>query len=173
MITEIKTTTFLPVDGHAGYWVCSDGHAYSSKRHNGSGWRRLAENRHDYGYAMINLRRADGKWRQVLLHRLVCKAFNGPLAGQMVRHLDGDPTNNAPSNLVCGSAKENSADRDRHGNTRRGRLHGNAKLTDSDVREIRKRRNNGEPRKEIAARFGITDVNVGFISKRKTWKHVV
>ncbi len=36
------------------------------------------------------------------LHRLICEAFHGPCPeGQECRHLDGDPSNNRPENLVA------------------------------------------------------------------------
>jgi hypothetical protein len=47
-----------------------------------------------------------------------------------------------------------------------------AKLTPDDVREIRRRRAAGEPRKAIAESFGIDVTNVSMIALRKTWAHV-
>jgi hypothetical protein len=54
----------------------------------------------------------------------------------------------------------------------RGSAHGNAKLTEADVVEIRARRTRGEPYRVIAAAFGITPTNACFICKRKAWAHV-
>lgn len=48
-----------------------------------------------------------------------------------------------------------------------------AKLTEDDVREIRRRRESGEILKAIAADFGITFGLVGHIAKRRIWKHVI
>lgn len=52
------------------------------------------------------------------IHRLVCEAFNGaaPSTRAVVRHIDGDKTNNTPANLAWGTHSENSADTVAHGN---------------------------------------------------------
>lgn len=54
----------------------------------------------------------------------------------------------------------------------RGTLNPRAKLTDNDVREIRRRRANGEFTTTLAAEFGVTDPIIGLIAKRKLWAHV-
>jgi len=57
-----------------------------------------------------------GKVKTVAVHRLVGEAFIGPLLpGLETRHMDGDPTNNAVSNLVYGTHLENVRDMRRHG----------------------------------------------------------
>lgn len=51
------------------------------------------------------------------IHSLVAEAFAGPRpAGMVVRHLDGDSTNCAASNLVYGTWSQNNHDCVRHGN---------------------------------------------------------
>lgn len=58
------------------------------------------------------------------VHKLVAKAFLAPKAkGQQMRHLDGNKYNNDVSNLIWGTAKENAADREKHGHTSRGLKH--------------------------------------------------
>lgn len=66
------------------------------------------------GYFVIKLGR-----KNVLVHRLVCEAFNGPPPPDktIVRHLDGTRTNNHYQNLAWGTHAENAADRDAHGRT--------------------------------------------------------
>ncbi len=54
----------------------------------------------------------------------------------------------------------------------RGEHAGCAKLTAADVVIIRQRAANGEMKIRIAADFGVSDVNVGCIVRRETWKHV-
>jgi HNH endonuclease/NUMOD4 motif len=55
--------------------------------------------------------------KAVRVHRLVALAFIGPapFPGALVRHVDDDPSNNKPSNLVWGTQKENMADAIRNG----------------------------------------------------------
>ncbi|MGL5880995.1 MAG: HNH endonuclease signature motif containing protein [Xenococcaceae cyanobacterium] len=59
------------------------------------------------------------KSRSVLVHRLMALTFLGspPTPFHQVRHLNGDPTCNKIENLAWGTAKENAADRVRHGRT--------------------------------------------------------
>lgn len=85
------------------------------------------------GYLRIVFSR--GKTRRTLsVHKAVAEAFFGlPADGLQVRHLDGDPSNNAACNLAYGTAKENADDRVRHGTNVAGDLHPRAKTTDVQV----------------------------------------
>ncbi len=62
----------------------------------------------------------DGKYKTRLIHRLVAEAFYGyePNGYKQTRHLDGDNTNNNPSNLDWGTQKNNWADRRLHNGER-------------------------------------------------------
>lgn len=54
--------------------------------------------------------------RRIWVHRAVALAFHGPCPeGLEVRHLDGAPANNAPSNLKYGTRSENNYDKRQHG----------------------------------------------------------
>lgn len=67
------------------------------------------------GYWFVTVQR-DGQPIIVLVHRAVAAAFIGPApAGQEVRHLDGDTSNNCVVNLSYGTHGENMADRVAHG----------------------------------------------------------
>ena len=67
------------------------------------------------GYPFVTLHR-DGRNFHRKVHHLVCEAFNGPRpSGALVRHLDGNPCNNVPSNLAWGTASENIHDTVNHG----------------------------------------------------------
>ena len=67
------------------------------------------------GYARVCLSR-DGHDLLERVHRVVARAFHGePLAGQVVRHRNGDGTNSAASNLEWGTESENELDSVRHG----------------------------------------------------------
>lgn len=107
-------------------------------------------------------------------------------------HCDNPPCVN-PSHLFVGTPADNSADMVRKGRARSGasidvlrpggELHPNhwnvrgtqvntAKLTEDDVRQIRRLSVSGLSYSQIGARFGVTKYNVGFIVRRVTWKHV-
>jgi hypothetical protein len=65
-------------------------------------------------YRQISLR-IHGKDCDVMVHRLVAEAFHGSPEGRIARHLDGDSSNNAASNLAWGSPSENQLDSVQHG----------------------------------------------------------
>lgn len=80
----------------------------------------------------------DRKLRVRTVHSLVAEAFIGPRPeGADTRHLDGDRANNHVENIAYGTKRENMADRERHGRTRRGQDNGNARLSNADVDMIR------------------------------------
>lgn len=67
------------------------------------------------GYIAYGLWNA-GKQLRRTGHSMVMRAFVGERPeGMQIRHLDGDPTNNALSNLAYGSASENRKDSVQHG----------------------------------------------------------
>lgn len=67
------------------------------------------------GYKRVNLSK-ENRQTTFGVHRLVAAAFFGPpLAGQEVRHLSGDPSDNRPQNLCYGTRSENNLDQVRHG----------------------------------------------------------
>lgn len=54
----------------------------------------------------------------------------------------------------------------------RGEANPRARLTDDEVRAIRRRRNAGERSAGLAAEFGITPRMVNLIARRERWSHV-
>lgn len=68
--------------------------------------------RHDAGYREFFL-----NYTPQFAHRVVCAAWNGVPFGPdlLVRHLDGDASNNHYNNLAWGTPQENSDDRRLHG----------------------------------------------------------
>jgi hypothetical protein len=112
------------------------------------------------------------KWRW--LHALILEAFKGPCPkGLECRHLNGDPTDNQPSNLEWGTRSENIQDRIRHGESAgwTGSIHGVVKLNDDSARAIYLRRMQGATLGEIAEEFGVSTATVWSISKGRTWTH--
>lgn len=108
------------------------------------------------------------------VHRLVAAAFIGPCPpGHQVNHLDCDKANNVPENLEYVTADRNKAHAVAHGRHAYGEGHGRARLTENDVRAIR-RANITIPgtMDRLAQRLGVSPVTIGKVHRRETWKHV-
>lgn len=156
------------IPGFDGYEASSLGRIRRVRDYNSTWAGRVLSPRvtaKGYEYVVPSVR---NERRTMKIHRLVCLAFHGeaPPGAECVRHLDGDPSNNRPENLVWGTAAENAADTLRH-----GRQH-NSHLTADDVREIRRLREAGVSGLEVAGMFGISPPSVSAIFKRRTWREV-
>lgn len=77
-----------------------------------------------------------------------------------------------PNHLYWASKAENYRDRVTHGVSQRGSKHGQAKLTESDVREIRTLCANGMSRSKAAAKFGVARQTVNSVVWRHIWSWV-
>ncbi len=114
------------------------------------------------------------KGRTVDAHRASWQEVNGPIpAGMHVLHTcDTRPCIN-PNHLFLGTPLTNAKDRQDKGRWRggdiRGEASGNAKLTETQVLEIRAA---SGTLKEIAARYGITASAVEKIRYRVSWRHL-
>lgn len=120
-------------------------------------------------YLAVSLSR-DGEKKQVPIHDLVAAAFIGPKPPQhQTRHWDDDLNNNVVTNIVYGTAAENSEDMTRNGKRRRGERHSAAKLSPGQVTYIRQTDKLGI---HVAEELGVSAGHVSNIRKRKTWKHL-
>lgn len=115
----------------------------------------------------------DGRVRGVQVHTLVLEAFVGPRpAGLQAGHWDGDHRNNRLSNLSWITPKENGQDKVRHGRSQRGERSASAKLTESQVRELRRRAALGEQFRRLAKEFGVSASAAAQIARGLRWGHV-
>jgi hypothetical protein len=107
------------------------------------------------------------------VHHLVLKAFAGPCPpGLECRHLNGDKSDNRwPENLEWGTAEENSKDRARHGSQIFGERCSYAKLTESQVSDIRSRRWFWGIDGCLAKEFGVSRQTINDIRCGRTWRH--
>lgn len=81
-----------------------------------------------------------------------------------------------PEHLFLGTQKDNMSDAARKGRVKgpglAGEAHGNSKLTDETVREIRTRHADGETQMEIAKSIGVRQATISRIILRQSWAHV-
>ncbi len=155
-----------PVPGFPGYAVSAAGDVYGPKGrrrvHPGSG-----------GYTYVTIRRP-GKATPAKLrvHTAVLLAFVGPKpTGMEGRHINGDSADNRASNLVWSTHSVNVADKELHGTLLRGVDVGTAKLTEDDVRAMR-RAWPATSFSALARRFGVSKSTAGAAVAGKTWAHI-
>lgn len=131
--------------------------------------------RESNGYLRVTLWRNASVGEKILVHTLVLTAFVGPRPpGAVARHFpDNDRANNAARNLSWGTAKQNQADRIVHGTDNRGERHPLAKIGHSAVQQIKALCEAGIQQRNVAARFGISQRQVGRIARGESWKHTL
>jgi hypothetical protein len=174
--------------GYPAYRVGDDGSVWTRKRHPHTPWRRMRQSALPGNYLTTSLYNDAGVHR-FNTHSLILTAFVGPSpAGMCCRHLDGNPHNNALANLRWGTPQENADDRRRHGRvpcgdhhpsrTRpeclaRGERHGCSKLTEDQVRLMRRMHaSGGHSLQSLAIRFGVAHYTVWHIITRRSWAHL-
>lgn len=109
-------------------------------------------------------------------HRFSWQLAHGPIAaGYYVLHRCDNPLCVRLSHLFIGTHADNMADMARKGRNRqpKGEANAWAKLTDGDVREIRRLlADGGMSQQRIGQRFGIHQTAVSKIKLGQGWKHV-
>ena len=99
---------------------------------------------------------------------------NGPITQpkMVVRHTCDSPMCVNPAHLKIGTYKQNSADCVERGRINRGEDRPAAKLTEANVAQMRRRRQDGDSYRLIANAFGVT-LNCAVLAiTGVTWKHV-
>ncbi len=158
------------IPGFPGYFVCPIGKVYSERR---GAIKELKPAINEKGYLRVSLMK-DGKLIGLRVHRAVLEAFTGPMpAGMQCCHIDGNVTNNSLENLMYGTPKENSQHRILHGTQQRRERHPLAKLSESDVAEIRATFVRTGPRTSnsvfLAKKFNVTADNIRRIARNISW----
>jgi hypothetical protein len=174
---------FKPILGYEGlYSISNVGRVRSERRlkWNGQGYVQLKEKiiSHFVGkgklaYYGVHLWE-NNQAEKCFIHRLVGIVFCGGIQNETVNHKDGIKTHNFASNLEWVSYGDNNRHAFRNGlmNPVKGMEVHCAKLTDSNVREIRELIAIGMSQRKIAAKFGITRSSIQKISSGEGWKHV-
>ena len=123
------------------------------------------------GYSRVTIYLSRNRWQQVSVHTLVAEAFLGERPGWAhgVAHADGNPANNAASNLRWVTQAENEADKAKHGRNMAGEKHHQAKITEDQARQIKA---SAETGRALACQFGISETQVSDIRNGKAWGHL-
>lgn len=104
------------------------------------------------------------------LHQVVAQAFYGlPPDGYVCCHNNGIKEDCRSENLRWGTLLDNSNDKALHGTLPLGSDSPNSKLNEHQVKIIRE---SPENTVELGRRFGVSNVTIGRIKKRITWRHI-
>jgi len=111
-----------------------------------------------------------GRVKTVGAHRVVCELAHGPApAGHEAAHICGVRSCVNHHHLRWATPKENSADKAIHGTLLRGVEINTARLTESDVHEIRRLKAAGVPTREITPHFPVNPNQIRRIAARTSW----
>lgn len=117
----------------------------------------------------------NGSVKIMKVHRLVALAFIPNKNGfSEVNHIDGNRRNNSPDNLEWVTRKQNNDHAIASGlkPSVKGSHHGNSKLNEEQVAEIKRLLSSGTPGRAIAIAFHISPSTVCNINRSKGWNHV-
>jgi hypothetical protein len=109
-------------------------------------------------------------------HRVSWMIYKGGIPdAKHVLHKCDNPNCVNPEHLFLGTHSENMNDMKQKGRQRFfvGSSHGNSKLTENQIIEMRKLGDSGVCRSDIAKMFGIGKSMANYICNREYWTHVV
>lgn len=173
------TERWLPVRDNARYEVSDMGRVRSLWFHNRQVERPRAtplmlRPTKVAGYQRLSIGRPSvvGS-RTASVSTLVLEAFVGPRPdGYEAAHLNGRRDDDRLLNLAWVSHTENESHKVAHGTVISGTRNHNARLTEPQVQEIRRRSSAGESFAALGRAFAVSSDNVALIVKRKAWRHV-
>lgn len=144
------------------------------------------------GYGLLQCRAVSDQ--PLLAHRVSWELAHGPILGGLhVLHSCDNPPCVRASHLFLGTQADNNADRDRkgrvasgdkngartrpelnpfirnHGSGLRGERHPMARLSEKDVKGIRRGFLDGKTKAELASEYGISQTHAGRIVKNRSW----
>lgn len=112
-----------------------------------------------------------------LAHRVAWLLTYGYMPTCFVLHKCDNPSCVNPNHLFTGTHRDNMEDMKHKGRARNsgmhGESHGSAKLTNDNVREIRRLLQEGQLfQREIAEQFGVARSLISLIKTGRAWKHL-
>lgn len=128
-----------------------------------------ARNEHGYGVMRPEGRRSGPT---IKAHRVAVTLDGRDPAGLCVLHRCDNPRCVNPAHLFLGTKADNTQDMIAKRRGLVGQRNGQAKLTDAQAAEIRRRRLAGERRDVLAAEFNVSGASITRIANREGWRHV-
>lgn len=164
----------IPLADFPDYYATEDGRIFSRRSMSPTemaGWVD-ADGYRQVSLSPRNRRRMNRMPKRFPVHVLVALAFHGPKPAPHceVRHLDGIRSNNASYNLCWGTRADNGHDKVLHGNSLRGERNPRAKVTYSEVLQIKDAYGDGLPQRVIGLRFGLSQAQVSRIVRGEHWR---
>ena len=109
-------------------------------------------------------------------HRVSLSFALGRLSEMQTMHACDNRACVRPDHLSEGTQSQNLKDAYRRGGKkasfRSGEEHSSSKLNKTDVLEIRRRHREGETQKALGKLFGVSQLHISRIVRRKAWAHV-
>ena len=175
------TEEWKDIEGYDGFFQVSNlGRVKSAGGQRGTCYRKerirslsIAKD----GYVKVRLQ-CDDKDKTVKVHRLVAEAFiPNPEGKDTVNHIDGDKTNNSVDNLEWIDRSEQMYHAYKLGlkESRVGSNNSNAKLTDEQVREIRRLyvpQSVEYGTVALGKKYGVSNRVIGLIVRGRAYKNV-
>ena len=108
----------------------------------------------------------------ILASRLMYVLEFGAIGSLYVLHSCDNVLCIKPSHLSLGTSQDNADDMISKGRSLTGEKNAAAKLTEDQVRDLRRRIKQGELATVVAREYGITSTTAYMIRDRKIWRHV-
>ena len=152
------------------YSVSNLGQIYSHRRN-----IIMKPKKHRDGYLSFSVYDDEGNKKSKLVHRFVATAFiPNPKKKPFINHKNGIKQDNCVNNLEWCTQSENEIHARRTGlkqSTPFGCESYNARLTEKEVREIRKIK--GKAQHIIAALYGVSQMCISDVLSRKTYSNII
>jgi len=170
----------LDAIGFSGYKVGDDGSVWTCKIMGSASkrgeWKRLRPamiGPKGKKYPAVSLSNK-GTRKTLRVSWIVLTAFVGKMQdGMQACHFpDKSTLNNSLSNLRWGTRSSNESDKKHHGTDNSGTRNTNAKLTEDDVRSIRKSFREGTKQAVLSRQYQVSAHVINCVVLGKTWKHV-
>ncbi len=127
----------------------------------------------EFGYGIMEIVVQTGKQMSFQVHRVSFAHYKGPIPeGMCVLHKCDVRACFNPDHLFLGTRQENTADMLSKGREARGEQTWNAKLSNANIRRIRRAKKSGVRSTDIAKYFSTDRRHINRIVKLERWQHV-